>query len=179
LLMGMVISSIPGGIFLPLKNTLKVLLILLIFSVSAASVSAWEIDYAFGSNFAYYVDNNRGGAPGSSWFQLPSYVPKEPNQSDAWNNGIYGQPPYSWGTGDPETRNLGSGWGSDFSYWRFGPAVNIDLNSGHGLTILLQFANGFYISEKTAYARWYQRWEATGETYIKLDRLALAYSWKL
>ena len=70
------------------------------------------------------------------------------------------------------------GWGSDFHYWRFGPAANIDLNNGHGLTIILQFRNGLYITEDTAYWRWFEDWSATGEKYIKLDRLALAYSYK-
>jgi hypothetical protein len=71
-----------------------------------------------------------------------------------------------------------NGWGSDFQYWRFGPAVNIDLSNGNGLTILLQLRNGLYLTEETAYARWFQRWETTGDKYIKLDRLALAYSKK-
>jgi hypothetical protein len=56
--------------------------------------------------------------------------------------------------------------------------VNIGMAKGNDLTILLQFANGLYYTEKTAYARWYQRWQTTGDTYIKLDRLALAYSKK-
>jgi len=354
------------------KNVIAtaVALILILF---ITPLSAWEIDQSVGSNFAYYVDDSKGGAPGSSWFQLPSYVPNYPEGSDPWEEGPYG----SWLNDDPRTRNLGSGWGSveleafykfqaktpflvgngpltegnnitfivkpilspatvhietevqwtpiafikilagiaggtgwhlgfmgidglalnisdditnterggwaglyfvggtfqfdlaavvpgewnhfilsatgkvryinyskagegeswywradggrnfnsweykgdyvlgwqppwkvnfiglvaehrfvlspdiknmstiesggwgsDFNYWRFGPAVNIDLNKGHGLTILLQFRNGFYITEETAYARWFQRWEATGNTYVKLDRLALAYSWK-
>ena len=367
------INPFPGDSDLYMKD-LKSAIHALVFLLTAGSLQAWELDHAVGSNFAYYVDDNRGGAPGSSWFQLPSYVPKEPGQSDAWNDGPYG----SWTTGDPETRNLGSGWGSveleafyrfraktpflagsgaltennnitiivkpiispatlhvetevhwtpvaflkilagaaggtgwplsflgaeglalntsdditdterggwvglyffggtfqfdlaallpgewnhivvsatgkaryihnskagkgeswywradggrnfnsweykgeyvlgwrppwkvnfiglvaehrfvlspdirnmstidsggwgsDYTFWRFGPALNVDLNNGHGLTILLQFRNGFYITEETAYARWFQRWKATGESYIKLDRLALAYSWKL
>ena len=81
-----------------------------------------------------------------------------------------------------DVRNMSTvdsgGWGSDFHYWRFGPAVNIGMAKGNDLTILLQFANGLYYTEETAYARWYQRWQTTGETYVKLDRLALAYSKK-
>ncbi|MCK5736076.1 MAG: hypothetical protein KAH21_06330 [Spirochaetaceae bacterium] len=348
--------------------------LILSFFLAVSGIQSWEIDHSVGSNFAYYVDDNRGGAPGSSWFQLPSYVPKHPEDSQPWLTG-----PYSgWGNDDPEIRSLGTGWGSvelevyyrfraktsflagsstltkdnnitfiikpfispatmhletevqwtpvaflkllagvaggtgwplgflgvdglalnmsdditntprggwaglyffggtfqfdmaavipgewnhivisatgkarylhyskagsgeswywradggrnfngweykgdyalgwrppwkvnfiglvaehrftlspeirnmstiasggwgsDFHFWRFGPAVNIDLNNGHGLTVLLQFRNGHYISEETAYARWFQKWVATGETYIKLDRLALAYTWNL
>ena len=354
-----------------IKNIITAAVFILIFCISP--LSAWEIDQSVGSNFAYYVDDSKGGSPGSSWFQLPSYVPKTPDESIPWGDGPYG----TWGNGDPETRNLGSGWGSvelegyyefqaktsflagngpltegnnitfivkptlapvtlhvetevhwtpiaflqliggvaggfgwplefmglnglamnnadditdtekggwaglyflggtfqfdfaaivpgewnhfvisatgkarylnytkagageswywradegqnfngwqykgdyvlgwqppwkvnfigfiaehgfwispeirdkstiesggwgsDFHHWRFGPLMNIDLNNGHGLTILLQFRNGLYITEETAYARWFQRWEAEGGKYIKLDRLALAYSWK-
>lgn len=362
------------------KNIITFALVLsLIFA--AAGLSAWEIDQATGANFAYYVDSNKGGTPGSAGFQVPSYVPKKADDSDAWKNGPYGvytaDPNYSWTSADPETRDLGSGWGSvelegfyrfraktpflvgdgmlfkdnnvtfivkpvlapvslhletevhwqpiaflklqagismgtgwylaplnvhglalnnqdditdtpsggfaglyylggtfqfdfealfpgewnhvvisatakarylnynkagptdswiwrgdggqnfngwqykgdyalgwqppwkvnfigiiaehffylssdvknsstvdnggwgsDFHVWRFGPAVNVDLSKGHGLTILLQFQNGLYYTEATAYARWFDKWSATGDVYVKLDRLALAYTYK-
>ncbi|MCK5250211.1 MAG: hypothetical protein KAJ98_09630 [Spirochaetaceae bacterium] len=357
---------------MPLSKKQFSFAIVLFLAFAAAGLSAWEIDHTVGSSFAYYLDDNKGGAPGSSWFQLPNYVPKNPEDSAAWMAG-----PHKWLNDDPRSRTLGSGWGSvelevfyrfrartpflagkgqltkdnnitfivkpilapvtlhaetevhwqpiaffkviggvagglgwplsfmgadglalnmsdditdtprggwaglyfiggtfqfdfaaivpgkwnhivisatgkarylhyskadageswywradggrnfngweykgdyvlgwqppwkmnfiglvaehrfalssevrdmstvesggwgsDFHHWRFGPAVNVDLNNGHGLTILLQFRNGLYITEETAYARWFQRWETTGEKYIKLDRLALAYSWK-
>lgn len=71
------------------------------------------------------------------------------------------------------------GWGSDLHDWRFGPAVNVALKDDHGLTILLQFKNGLYYTEDTVYARWFDNWSATGDKYVKWDRLALAYTWNL
>ena len=70
------------------------------------------------------------------------------------------------------------GWGSDFHKLRFGPLVSLDPVENHILTLLVQFHNGVYYDEETSYARWFQRWEATGETYIKLERIVLAYTWK-
>lgn len=353
------------------RNIISFALAVSLLSI-AAGLSAWEIDQAAGANFAYYVDENKGGDPGSAGFQLPNYVPKKPEDSSAWLGG-----PYGWLNDDPRSRSLGSGWGSlelegfyrfraktpflvgdnmlfednnvtfivkpilapvslhletevhwqpiaflklqagvaigtgwylsflnihglalnnqdditdtpsggfaglyylggtfqfdfaalfpgewshvvisatgkaryvnynkagptdawiwrgdggknfngwqykgdyalgwqppwkvnfigivaehffyispevrnsstidsggwgsDFHVWRFGPAVNVDLSKGHGLTILLQFQNGLYYTEATVYARWFERWKTTGETYIKLDRLALAYTYK-
>ena len=77
----------------------------------------------------------------------------------------------------PVGATSGESWGSDFHDWRFGPVMNIALKEGHGLTILLQFRDGLYLTEETAYARYFRLWETTGEKYIKLERLALAYSW--
>jgi len=71
------------------------------------------------------------------------------------------------------------GWGSDFHKWRFGPAANIDLGDGHGLTVVLHFKNGLYYTPETVYSRWFMDWDATGDKYVKIDRLALAYSWNM
>ena len=68
-------------------------------------------------------------------------------------------------------------WGSDFQNWRFGPILNLAFEDGHNLAFLLQFRNGLHYTEETAYARWFRRFDATGERYVKLERLAILYSW--
>lgn len=70
------------------------------------------------------------------------------------------------------------GWGSDFHKIKFGPVVNVKLDSGHSLTLLLQFQNGLYYSEHTAFYRWFEQREATGREYVKMQRLVLAYTWE-
>ncbi len=367
-------------------------LVLVILAAASASLGAWEFSQDFGTNFAYYTDDDHGGAPGSgpSWFLLPDYTPSYAEDSQAWLDGPYGTGGSNWTSDDPETRNLGSGWGSvelesfyrfrattpflvgsgaltegnnirfqlkpviapvslhleteilwtpiaflqfgagydfgtgwalsilgidglalndsdditnttrsglagklhfsgtfqfdlaalvpgemnhivvsatatmryihytgaekgqawywradggqnfngwqyygeyalgwqppwkvnflgllaehtfwvssyirelapmdnpyvyndditlasenwgsDFHYWRFGPVMNIALNDRNSLTILMQFNNGLYYTEETAYARWFRRWEYAGSKYIKFNRLALAYTLNL
>jgi len=68
-------------------------------------------------------------------------------------------------------------WGSDFQNWRFGPAVNLVFEDDHNLTFLLQFRNGLYYTEETVYARWFKRFDATGDRYVEFERLAIAYGW--
>jgi len=68
-------------------------------------------------------------------------------------------------------------WGSNFQNWRFGPVVNLVFEGDHSLTFLLQFRNGLYHTEETAYARWFRRFDATGERYVEFERLAIAYGW--
>ncbi len=88
--------------------------LLVIFTLTAGS---WELSHDFGSNFAYYFDDNKGGLPGSSpsGFLAPDYSPVKPSDSSAWTSGPYGA------FGENETRNLGNGWGAlelEF-YYRF------------------------------------------------------------
>jgi len=122
-----------------IKNIITAAVFILIFCISP--LSAWEIDQSVGSNFAYYVDDSKGGSPGSSWFQLPSYVPKTPDESIPWGDGPYG----TWGNGDPETRNLGSGWGSVEleGYYEFQAktsflAGNGPLTEGNNITFIVK-----------------------------------------
>jgi len=68
-------------------------------------------------------------------------------------------------------------WGSDFQSWRFGPVVNLSFENGHSLAFLPQFRNGLYYTEETVYARWFRRYDATGDKYVKLERLAILYGW--
>lgn len=68
-------------------------------------------------------------------------------------------------------------WGSDFQNWRFGPVVNLELDADHSLTFLLQFRNGLHYTEETVYARWFRRYDATGDKYVEIERLAIVYTW--
>ncbi len=101
---------------MPIKKSIILIAVVLSFVLTAAGLSAWEIDHTAGSNFAYYVDDNKGGAPGSSGFQLPSYVPKKAEDNPAW---VAANPLKT--SADPDVRDLGSGWGSLEleAYYRF------------------------------------------------------------
>jgi len=68
-------------------------------------------------------------------------------------------------------------WGSDLHNWRFGPILNLEFEEGHNLAFLLQFRNGLHYTEKTVYARWFRRFDATGDKYVELERLAIVYNW--
>ncbi len=73
----------------------------------------------------------------------------------------------------------GGGWGSDFHSIKFGPLANIALADDHGLIIQIQFKNGLYYTDETVYHNAFQHRDATGETYIKFERIAFAYTWNL
>ncbi len=103
-------------------------LLILMALLCALPLAALESSHTFGSNFAYYTDDDKGGRPGSSphGFLVPNYSPDKPQNSTLWMAG-----PYS-GFTDGQTRNLGSGWGAlelEF-YYRYRTTIPMLQGSG-------------------------------------------------
>jgi len=69
------------------------------------------------------------------------------------------------------------GWGSDFVKMRFGPLVNLGFNDNHSLTILLQMKTARKYTDETVHYNYFKNREYDS-TYVKLERLALAYTYK-
>jgi len=94
----------------------RMALVLTVCLFCSTGLPGWEFDHYLGSNFAYYLDDNRGSPAGASGFLPPSYSPKYPENSAQWKGGYYG-----WLNSNPASRRLGNGWGAvEFEvYYRF------------------------------------------------------------
>lgn len=70
-----------------------------------------------------------------------------------------------------------NGWGSDFIQVTFGPLAYFSIDDHNSLVILVQFQTGKDYTDKTIFNQYYQN-RVYEDTYIKLHRVALAYSYK-
>jgi hypothetical protein len=76
-----------------------------------------------------------------------------------------------------ETMDSTGGWGSDFVKVTFGPLANFSFNEHNSLAVLVQFQTGKDYTDDTIFNQYYQNRDYE-DTYVKFNRIALAYNYK-
>ncbi|MBI9097400.1 MAG: hypothetical protein JEY91_02930 [Spirochaetaceae bacterium] len=69
------------------------------------------------------------------------------------------------------------GWGSDFIQVTFGPLGNFTFDEHNSLAVLIQFQTGLDYTNESIFNQFYQN-RSYEDTYVKFNRIALAYNYK-